>query len=329
MVGCCYTRLEAGCYFLLPATQARYVRSTPADNSPRLPAGGSRVGSQISARSVRQICRPFVDAIGSFVENRVRCLARDATTACMYRLIFILLLASTLSADLVKTKARVMSADYRGDLAELARLRDELQDDKTYLGRYWSGFASWRIAINGANQGMKPDELMKNLRLAATDFYASARAKEDFADAYSAASLVNGWLATFSFDDPIAMRERIGMAQVLFARASALEPKNPRVLWTQAAFYLYTPKEQGGSVPRAIELYEQMRDEAGRRGTNAASPLPDWGKAEALMSLGFAHMMQSELGKAREAAQAALQAQPEWSYVKDTLIPQIEAKQKQ
>lgn len=242
----------------------------------------------------------------------------------MYRLLIVLLLASTLSADLVKTKARVMSADYRGDLEELARVRDELAEDKTYLGRYWSGFASWRIAINGANCGMKSEVLVKHLRTAATDFYASLRAKEDFADAYAAASLVNGWLATFTMDDPLAMRERIALAQALIARGSALEPKNPRVLWTQAAFFLYSPKEQGGSVPRAIEVYQQMHDEAERRGTNAASPLPDWGKAEALMSLGYAHMMQSDPAKAREAAQAALKAQPEWSYVKNTLLPQIE-----
>ena len=243
----------------------------------------------------------------------------------MYRLIIVLLLASTVSADLVKMKARVMSADYRGDLEELARVRDELADDQTYLGRYWRGFASWRIAINGANQAMKSDQLIQHLRAAATDFYSSAQAKDDFADAYAAASLVNGWLATFSIGEPAAMRERIALAQVLFARASALDAKNPRVLWTQGAFFLYTPKEQGGSVPRAIEVYRQMHDEAARRGTNAASPLPDWGKAEALMSLAFAHMMQSEPAKAREAAQRALTLQPEWTYVKNTLLPQIDA----
>jgi hypothetical protein len=251
----------------------------------------------------------------------------------MYKLLVVsllaLLLAFTVNADLVKTKARVMSADYRGDLEELARVRDELTNDATYLGRYWRGFASWRIAINGANQAMKSEELMKHLRTAAIDFYASVRAKEDFADAYAAASLVNGWLAAFTPDDPLAMRERVSLAGALFARASALEPKNPRVLWTQAAFFLYSPKEQGGSVPRAIEVYQQMHEEAARRGTNPASPLPDWGKAEALMSLGYAQMMQSNFAQAREAAQAALKAQPEWSYVKNTLLPQIEKAERQ
>lgn len=250
----------------------------------------------------------------------------------MYKLLIVLLLAFpvnvTANADLVKIKARVMSADYRGDLEELARVRDELAQDKTWLGRYWSGFASWRMAINGANHGMKSEELAKHLRNAATDFYLSIRAKEDFADAHAAAALVNGWLAAFTPDDPVATRERVALGQALLARASALEPKNPRVLWTQGGFLLYTPAAHGGSIPGAIEVYQQMHDEADRRGTNAASPLPDWGKAEALMSLAFAQMMQSELGKAREHAQAALKVQPQWSYVKDNLLPQIEGKGK-
>lgn len=244
----------------------------------------------------------------------------------MYRLLIIFLLAFTASADLVKTKARVMSADYRCDLEELARVRDELASDTSYLGRYWSAYASWRIAINGANQGMKNEELVKHLRTAAMEFYASIRAKEDFADAYAAASLVNGWLATFSAaDDPLAMRERIVLASMLLARGESLDAKNPRVLWTRAAFFFYSPPTMGGSVPRAIEVYAQMRDEAEKRGTNAASPLPDWGKPEALMSLAFAHLRQGEVAKARENAQAALKAQPEWSYVKNTLLPQIDA----
>ncbi len=244
----------------------------------------------------------------------------------MYRLIIILLLASTVSADLVKMKARVMSADYRGDIEELARLRDELANDKSYLGRYWSGFASWRMAINGASPGMKQDEMMKHLRTASADFYESLRGKHDFADAHAAAALVNGWLAAFTPDDPLAMRERVFLARILYDRAAQLEPKNPRVLWTEAAFYLYSQKEK--NVPRAIAVYQKMYEEAARQGTNPSSPLPDWGKPEALMSLGYAHMMQSDLDKAHQAALSALKAQPEWKYVKNTLLPQIEQAQK-
>ena len=55
------------------------------------------------------------------------------------------------------------------------------------------------------------------------------------------------------------------------------------------------------------------------------SPLPDWGKPEALMSLAYAHLNGAppDLDAAEREARAALALQPEWSYVRDVLLPQI------
>jgi len=247
----------------------------------------------------------------------------------MKKIILLLLLTLSASAqDLVKFKAQIMSADYRADLKELARLHEQLaQWPNDYLARYWSGFASWRIAINGANHGMKSDELQTNLSSAASDFYASMRLKNDFADSFTSAALVNGWLAAFSMPDKVAAGERIALAQALQSRAAALDPKNPRVLWTAAAFFFYAPAEKGGSIPRAIEIYREMLKEAETRGVNPDSPLPDWGKPEALTSLANAHMVQKppDLEAARAEAAAALKAQPDWSYVRDNLMKSLDA----
>ena len=235
--------------------------------------------------------------------------------------------------EMAKFKAKVMSADYRGDLTELARLRDELAQwpkdrELAYLARYWGGFASWRIAINGANHQMKPEEQAVNLKNAAGDFYRSIQLKDDFADAYAAAAGVNGWLAnTYNGPNPDrpSMMERVYLAYALLSRATTLEPTNPRVLWIKGGFIQFAP---GGSIPRAIATYQQQRDEAERRGVDPSSPLPDWGKPEALMSLAYCHSVQTppDLATAREEANAALKLVPEWSYVRDNLIPQIEQK---
>ena len=63
---------------------------------------------------------------------------------------------------LIAGKAGVMDADYRSDLARLTSLRAELKplsDDPKLgcLADYWTGFASWRLAINGANAQMPAD----------------------------------------------------------------------------------------------------------------------------------------------------------------------------
>ena len=234
---------------------------------------------------------------------------------------------------LVTAKPKLMSADYRGDLEELARLREEvlpLAGDPAlgYLAHYWAGFASWRIAINGANQGMKAEDLVANLERAAVNFEASIRLNDDFADGYAAAASVNGWLGAFdmSRSKPGETPERIKKFWSLLARATELAPDNPRVLWVKAVPLLYLPPDKGGNLNGAIELYRRM-DEVSPAASDAASPLPDWGKPEALMSLAYAHLQQSDLAAAREEAQAALRLQPEWSYVRDVLVPQIEAAQ--
>src|SRR5215471_4758285 len=233
---------------------------------------------------------------------------------------------TTAARELAKLKAKVMAADYRANLEELARLREELSpwrkdNEVGYLAYYWSGFASWRIAINGANHQMKEEDLTTNLRKATTDLYSAMRLKDDFADTYAAAALVNSWLAMMVDRD-----ERLSLARALLAHGTALDPENPRVLWTKGAFLFYAPEQYGGSIPGAIEVYKQMLKVAERRGVNAESPCPDWGKPEALMSLAVAHtkLKPPDLKSAREEATAALKLEPEWSYVRDNLLPNIE-----
>ncbi|MFL6232540.1 MAG: hypothetical protein ACJ76N_05345 [Thermoanaerobaculia bacterium] len=236
---------------------------------------------------------------------------------------------------LAAAKQQIMAADYHADLAGLARLRDEvtsLEADPAlgYLAHYWAGFASWRIAINGASHQMSPEDLKANLQKAKADFAASIHQKEGFADAHAAAYLVDAWLVGMSgIKDRAALLEQFQRLRPQLTRAKELAPDNPCVLWAEASFYLYSPPEYGGSVPRAIEIYRRM-SEVSPAVSDASSPLPDWGKPEALMSLAFSHLNQKppDLAAASEEAHAALRLQPEWSFVRDVLLPKIEAAQK-
>jgi hypothetical protein len=231
---------------------------------------------------------------------------------------------------LVAAKAAVMSADYRADLGRLAALRAEIaplrgDPEVGYLADYWSGFAGWRLAINGANSDMKDEELVKHLTLSAGDLESSIQKKADFADAYAAAASVHGWLGTLLKADEPAMRAHYQSAKKLLTRAEGLEPSNPRVLWVRAGFYLFSPPAVGGDRARAVEIYHRQVDASGP--LSPSSPLPDWGKVEALMSLSFAHLTDPEpdLDAAREEARAALALEPDWHYVRDILAPKIEA----
>ena len=233
--------------------------------------------------------------------------------------------------QLAAAKAELMRADYRADLPGLARLRERvapLESDPAlgYLARYWAGYASWRIAINGASNKMSNDDLQANLERALADFEVAIRLRPDFADGHAAAASVSGWLGVFHRNDADAVRADLDRARSRIARAKELAPDNPRVLWVEASFYLFRPAAHGGpDTARALAIYAHMLDVSGP--AVASSPLPDWGKPEALMSLAFAHSTAAEpdLVRADEDARAALGLEPDWSYVKDTLLPSIEA----
>ncbi|MGZ4809320.1 MAG: hypothetical protein ACXV7D_08315 [Thermoanaerobaculia bacterium] len=242
--------------------------------------------------------------------------------------------STAVRARLVDAKARLMAADYRSDLATLASVRDGLApliDDPSlgYLASYWSGYASWRIAINGASAKMSQEDLKANLERALADFNTSIGKKDDFADSYAAAASINGWLMAFYRDDPAAFKQHLEDSKRLLAKAEQLAPSNPRVLWVRGGVFLFTPPQYGGSMESAIEIYRKQADASTPPAPQ--SPLPDWGKPEALMSLSYTHLSQAspDLASATEEAQAALRLQPEWHYVRDILVPMIDAARKQ
>ena len=238
---------------------------------------------------------------------------------------------SRVERKLVAIKAEAMSADYRADLPKLADVRSRAarwSDDPNfgYLADYWSGFVSWRMVVNGVSAKMSADEAKAHLGRAVVDFESSARKKNDFADAYAGAAAVHGWLAAYNHSDEAAMNREIEAFKRLLNRALELEPTNPRALWIQAVPYLVLPPERGGNVDRAIELYRKMLENAGP--LKPLSPLPDWGKVEAFMSLANAHLIKAspDVDAADVEAHEALRLQPDWHYVRDILIPQIDAK---
>ena len=238
-------------------------------------------------------------------------------------------------SKLVTIKGALMSADYLADIPQLLALRTEaraLSGDRElgYLADYWSGYASWRIIVNGSSSQMAREVIKENLDQAVADFESSISKKSDFADGWASAAAVHGWLAALNAKtDPAEMTREIEIFKRDISRALELEPNNPRVLWIQAVPFRVMPADRGGDLDRAIGLYKKMIDSS--RPLDPSSPMPDWGKAEALMSLASAESAKTspDLDAAMSNLKEAVRLQPEWHYPKDILMPQIEAKQRQ
>jgi tetratricopeptide (TPR) repeat protein len=229
---------------------------------------------------------------------------------------------------------RIRRADYEGDRAALERLHAELAVFLDTPGlapkvRYWRGFALWRRALNGFNESADPKELERDLTEAVNDFERAFTATPNFVDAKVAASACMGGLIFLNQGNQPRLQELIGRSSALLKEAQAAEPENIRLLWVRGAVLWYVGPERGGGQPAAIATYEKGLALARQRKAPDADPLtPSWGEPELLMSLAWSNlnMTTPDVAAAQKYAAEALAMVPYWHYVKDILMPQIQAK---
>jgi hypothetical protein len=231
----------------------------------------------------------------------------------------------------VKIVTQIQRADYEGDRAALQRLYGELTpfvDDKELASRvrYWRGFALWRRAINGSNEGVDPKELEEDMTAAVVEFKASAAADPAFVDAKIGAIGCLGYIMYFDQKNPARLQELFAEATPLSKDAKAADANNPRLLWVLMPNIWNTPAERGGGQDAAIASGLKGLEEARkRRGTVTDALDPSWGEPELLMNLAWdnLHRTAPDFDAAEKYANSALAMVPYWHYVRDILIPQI------
>lgn len=239
---------------------------------------------------------------------------------------------SQIPPGLAELAPAVQSADYRGDRAELSRLAGRLEIPgearlEAYR-QYWRAFAWWRRGINGFNETPTPDDLLADFECCAAAFRAALAIDPAFEDARSGlAGCLGGQMALVVRLTP-ERRQAVLEEGVPLWRS--LDATNPRSLWILGGMRLAAPPPSGGNPEAAAELYhrglEAVRAELRVAGSGPVW-MPRWGGPELLMSLAYLHSHGATPN--REAAKAyalgALAGAPEWHYVRDILLPQIEA----
>lgn len=238
------------------------------------------------------------------------------------------------AAPLVVEIAR---ADYEGDRPKLQRLREDLAPLTAKAGdartasrlRYWQGFALWRRAFNGFNVSAPPADLSSDLEGAIRDFEAALRDDPGFVDAKVGIISCMQSLAALSRDNPQRIQELVPRFMQLFKESLAAAPGNPRLLWVYGAQQWYNASQLGkGRREDAIATYAKGLDLARAQKGSATDPLePAWGEPELLMSLAWTSLNgpQPDARAAKEHARQALGLVPHWRYLRDILMPQIDA----
>jgi hypothetical protein len=259
----------------------------------------------------------------------------EAAMTIVHILIVIALQSAASSAprDISSVEAivqQIRRADYEGDRAQLERLHAELEPfvNATALSsrvRYWRGFAMWRRALNGFNDGVSRNELDHDLTDCVADFRAALEQEPAFADAKAGAAscLVNNSFLIMKTDAGRA-RGMFEQSRALLNDALATDASNPRVLWVLGANQYYGQTPDGKA--RGIETYERGLALARAQNRRPGRLDPTWGEPELLMNLAFANLNNTspDLDAAAHYVEQALELVPYWHYVRDVLSPAIQ-----
>jgi hypothetical protein len=184
--------------------------------------------------------------------------------------------------------------------------------------------------MNGFNETPTPADLFEDLERCAARERAALAIDTGFEDARGA---LLGCLMNQAFLAPqlpeekrnAVIRELVDALRAVAAKSDG----NPRSLWLIGGNQIFAPPPYGGHTERGIATYRRGL-EAARQESLSSAPreawIPTWGAPEILMSLAYVHTYgpAPNLAVARAYAEGALAIVPDWHYVRDILLPQIE-----
>ena len=229
---------------------------------------------------------------------------------------------ATTELDFEATVAQIQRAAVEHDLKALSSARDTLRAaiddegaDKSRL-RYACAFTSWKL-VGGESRGSKVYKAY--LKDAEKQLEQVLARNPDDAEAQALYATVNGWLITGMWS---GMR-RGPRADKAHKKARELAPQNPRVAMHQGVSRLFRPGMFGGGLDKAeaelteaLDLYEKEP---------AEKEWPNGGHAEILGWMGQVMFRKGEMDKAREYYERALELEPNYHWVLQVLLPQLEA----
>lgn len=192
--------------------------------------------------------------------------------------------------------------------------------DRPALAHYYAALAAYRL--NNQLPRDAEDERESLIEDAIDHLETATEIDPEMADAWA---LLTGCYGQMMGMNPLSAMSLSSDAEEAMEKAQSLEPENPRVWIISGTQDFFTPSMFGGDKERALEKFAKAARLAEQERTS--DPLaPSWGHAEAHAWIGIAHMNADRFDAARDAFQKSLDVNPEFAWVKQSLLPELEEK---
>ncbi len=204
----------------------------------------------------------------------------------------------------------------QGSVAKLEALRASLEREAS-PDRYDLAYLDWRHSQLLPRKAKKERRLL--LKRAQTMLEGLIEADPNNAEAHALHGSSIGEQITGMWSGIRLGRK----ATASLNRGFDLEPNNPRVALQRGISYFFTPKSFGGGLPkaeqelrRALALFKQEPKD---------KPWPNWGHVDVLVWLGQTLAKIGKPEQARTSYQEALKLEPAHAWIRDELIPALDA----
>jgi tetratricopeptide (TPR) repeat protein len=261
--------------------------------------------SRFSSRSMRQLLAMAVLASWASVGNAQAALTGAARWADSARV-------AIDRAYLTHDSAALVAAGQLIDKALTAFPNDGLL-------LHYRGYALYRLAMfsPGEETSASQEALLKQ----AVDVLRRSAALKPMAETHALLSSCLGTMAGMGMMNGMKYGSAAGEAG---ETARTLGPKNPRVLMLEGIGTWFKPAMWGGGKDKGYALMQQA---VAAFGADApVAPLPAWGRAEAYAWLGQMELDRGNTAAARAAYENALKVEPQFSWVRQELLPGLAAR---
>ncbi len=236
------------------------------------------------------------------------------------------MLATGSSADSLLVSGRQMLGENGGSLDALyaakAAFERALADTGVAAwGHYYIALADYRIADHLLAAGEEnKGAASEHLKTTVEHLKKATEIDPQAAEAYA--------LLASAYGRQIGLNPIKGMvlgrrAQKALKKAAQLAPDNPRVVLCTAIRDFNTPGMFGGSTEKGLQGFQRAAKLFAQE--EPPDPIrPAWGHSRTYAWLGLAHQDRGELALARAAFAKALAINPDFGWVKNVLLPELE-----